>query len=54
MLRRYWAVLPLLGGALLLYFEVKKGDWAESWFWIALAVLVVVLSLVDLIARSRR
>jgi hypothetical protein len=53
MLRRWWPVLALVAGGLLLFFEIKKGDWAESWFWVAVAGLIIVLALMELVTRRK-
>lgn len=49
-LRRYWPILALLAGVALAYFEIHRagGVTADNVFWILIAGLIVVMSVVDL------
>jgi hypothetical protein len=52
-LRRYWPVLALLAGVALAYFEIHRagGVTAENGFWLLIAGLIVVMSLIDLFQK---
>ena len=51
--RRFWPVLALLAGVALAYFEVHKagGVTPDNGFWLLIAGLIVVMSLVDLFQK---
>jgi len=52
-LRRFWPVLALLAGVALAYFELRRagGVTAENGFWLLIAALIVVMSLIDLFQK---
>ena len=52
-LRRYWPVLALLAGVALAYFELHRAGevTAENGFWLLIAALIVVMSLIDLFQK---
>jgi hypothetical protein len=52
-LRRFWPVLALLAGVALVYFELRRagGVTVENVFWLLVAGLIVVLSLIDLFQK---
>jgi hypothetical protein len=52
-LRRLWPVLALLAGVLLAYFEIHRagGVTADNVFWVLIAGLIVVMSLIDLFQK---
>ena len=51
--RRFWPLLALAAGILLAYFEVHRagGVTADNVFWLLIAGLIVVLSLIDLLQK---
>jgi hypothetical protein len=51
--RRLWPVLALLAGVALAYFEIRRagGVTADNGFWLLVAGLIVVLSLIDLFQK---
>ncbi|HEX8523997.1 MAG TPA: hypothetical protein VF669_17215 [Tepidisphaeraceae bacterium] len=51
LLRRFLSGLTLIGGLLVLFWELSSYRGPESWFWIALASLATMLSLADLLSR---
>jgi hypothetical protein len=52
-LRRYWPVLALLAGVALAYFEIHRagGVTADNVFWLLIAGLIVLMSLIDLVQK---
>jgi hypothetical protein len=52
-LRRFWPLLALLAGVALAYFEIHRagGVTADNVFWLLIAGLIVVMSLIDLIQK---
>jgi hypothetical protein len=51
--RRLWPVLALAAGILLAYFEIHRagGVTADNVFWLLVAGLIVVMSLIDLVQK---
>ena len=51
--RRFWPLLALAAGGLLAYFELHRagGVTADNVFWVLVAGLIVVLSLIDLLQK---
>jgi hypothetical protein len=52
-LRRYWPIIALLAGVALGYFEIHRagGVTADNVFWLLIAGLIVVISLIDLFQK---
>lgn len=52
-LRRFWPILALLAGVALAYFELRRagGVTAENGFWLLIAALIVIMSLIDLFQK---
>jgi hypothetical protein len=52
-LRRFWPVLALLAGVALAYFEIRRagGVTADNAFWLLVAALIVVMSVIDLVQK---
>ena len=55
LLKRFWQYLALLGGIALILFELLKrgGPTSDSWFWLIVGVLIVILSIVEITHRWR-
>ena len=51
--RRFWPLLALAAAILLAYFELHRagGVTADNVFWLLVAALIVVLSLIDLVQK---
>jgi len=51
--RRYWPLLALAAGVLLAYFEIQRagGVTGDNVFWLLIAGLIVVMSLIDLFQK---
>ena len=52
--KRLYSALGVLGGLVLLWFELspaRRGD-GEGWFWILVAALMIVLGLAGLFQRA--
>ena len=51
--RRYWPLLALAAGVLLGYFEIHQagGVTGDNVFWLLIAGLIVVMSLIDLVQK---
>ena len=51
--RRFWPLLALAAGILLAYFELHRagGVTADNVFWLLIAGLIVVMSLIDLFQK---
>ena len=52
-LRKFWSILALLAGALLIYFEWRRagGITADNIFWLIIAALMVILATINLIQK---
>jgi hypothetical protein len=52
-LRRFWPVLAVIAGGLLVYFEYRqyRGVTADNIFWLCVGALIVVLGLIDLFQK---
>jgi hypothetical protein len=52
-LRKFWSILAVLAGALLIYFEWRRagGITADNIFWLLIATLIVVLATINLIQK---
>jgi hypothetical protein len=55
-LKRFWHYLALIAGVALIVFEVAKpgGVRGESWFWLVVGVLIVILATVEIVQRRGR
>ena len=55
-IKRIWHYLALVAGAALIAFEFSKpgGVSGESWFWLAVGVLIVILATVEIVQRRGR
>jgi uncharacterized membrane protein (DUF2068 family) len=55
LIKRIWHYLALIAGAALIGFEVSKpgGITGESWFWLLVGVLIVILATVEIVQRRR-
>jgi hypothetical protein len=53
-LLKFWSILAVLAGALLIYFEWRRagGITADNLFWLLIAALIVVLATINLIQKS--
>ena len=52
-IKRFWHYLALVAGAALIAFEVAKPGpvTGESWFWLVVGALVVILATVEIVQR---
>jgi hypothetical protein len=52
-LRKFWSILAVLAGALLIYFEWRRagGISTDNIFWLIIAVLIVILATINLIQK---
>jgi hypothetical protein len=52
-LRKFWSILAVLAGALLIYFEWRRagGITGDNIFWLIIAALIVILATINLIQK---
>jgi hypothetical protein len=52
-LRKFWSILAVLAGALLIYFEWRRagGITADNVFWLIIAALILILATINLIQK---
>lgn len=52
LVRKTWPVLALIAGALLIYFECRRGVSGEGVFWLIVGGLIVVLAAAEFIPKK--
>jgi hypothetical protein len=51
--RRFIASCALIGALVILYFEIAKYQGPDSWFWIIIASLAAILSMIELLSPPK-
>jgi hypothetical protein len=56
LIKRFWQYLALLAGIGLIVFEIVKpgGVSGESWFWLVVGVLIILLAGMEIVQRWGR
>jgi hypothetical protein len=56
LIKKFWHYLALLAGVGLIVFEIAKpgGVQGESWFWLVVGVLIVILASMEIVQRPAR